>query len=150
MPPTAGPHPPSPFANGSSTVLIGGRPALRIGDIVRLRRADRAGRPDRADRRLRWTWRDRAFLGRGWAFPVQPAPSGEIAEAEYDEDVHQAVRIILGTDLGERVMRPDFGAGLRALVFEPLTTTTRALIQHRVQRGARALGAADRRARREG
>jgi phage baseplate assembly protein W len=76
---------------------------------------------------------DRAFLGRGWAFPVAPAPDGEVAEAEYEQDVHQAVRIVLGTDLGERVMRPDFGAGLRALVFEPLTATTRALIQHRVR-----------------
>jgi phage baseplate assembly protein W len=76
---------------------------------------------------------DRAFLGRGWAFPVGAAADGEIAEAEYEQDVHEAVRIVLGTDLGERVMRPDFGAGLRALVFEPLTATTRALIQHRVR-----------------
>ncbi len=32
MPPTAGPHPPSPFLKGSLTVFIGGRPALRVGD----------------------------------------------------------------------------------------------------------------------
>jgi uncharacterized Zn-binding protein involved in type VI secretion len=32
MPPLAGPHPPTPFPVGSSTVLIGGRPALRMGD----------------------------------------------------------------------------------------------------------------------
>ena len=32
MPPTAGPHPPTPFPPGSATVLIGGRPALRMGD----------------------------------------------------------------------------------------------------------------------
>lgn len=32
MPPTAGPHPPTPFAMGSGTVMIGGRPALRLGD----------------------------------------------------------------------------------------------------------------------
>ena len=30
-------------------------------------------------------------------------------------------------------MRPDFGAGLNALVFEPLNTTTMALVQHRVE-----------------
>jgi uncharacterized Zn-binding protein involved in type VI secretion len=34
MPPTAGPHPPSPFPMGSSTVLISGRPALRLGDTA--------------------------------------------------------------------------------------------------------------------
>ncbi len=31
------------------------------------------------------------------------------------------------------MMRPDFGAGLRALVFEPLNTTTMALVRHRVE-----------------
>lgn len=33
IPPTAGPHPPSPFAKGSATVLISGRGALRVGDM---------------------------------------------------------------------------------------------------------------------
>jgi phage baseplate assembly protein W len=76
---------------------------------------------------------DRAFLGRGWAFPVAPGTAGDVAQAAGDEDVHQAVRIVLGTDLGERVMRPEFGSGLRALLFEPLTATTRALVEHRVK-----------------
>lgn len=30
-------------------------------------------------------------------------------------------------------MRPDFGAGLQALVFEPLNTATKALVKHRVE-----------------
>ena len=34
MPPTAGPHPPTPVAKGSATVLIGGRPAARFGDLA--------------------------------------------------------------------------------------------------------------------
>jgi uncharacterized Zn-binding protein involved in type VI secretion len=33
MPTPAGPHPPSPIAKGSATVLIGGRPAARMGDM---------------------------------------------------------------------------------------------------------------------
>ncbi|MBB3281298.1 Zn-binding Pro-Ala-Ala-Arg (PAAR) domain-containing protein, incolved in TypeVI secretion [Mitsuaria sp. PDC51] len=33
MPPTAGPHPPTPIAKGSATVLIAGRPAARVGDM---------------------------------------------------------------------------------------------------------------------
>jgi phage baseplate assembly protein W len=76
---------------------------------------------------------DRAFLGRGWAFPVQTGPGGEIAEAEYETDVHEAVRLVLGTNLGERVMLPQFGSGLRALLFEPLTATTRSLVELRVR-----------------
>jgi uncharacterized Zn-binding protein involved in type VI secretion len=34
MPPTAGPHPPSPIAQGSATVLIGSQQAARQGDVV--------------------------------------------------------------------------------------------------------------------
>jgi phage baseplate assembly protein W len=77
---------------------------------------------------------ERGFLGVGWAFPVARDPQGEIAVAAYEEDVRQAIRIILGTNQGERVMRPDFGAGLRALLFEPLSVTTLSLTQHRVER----------------
>ena len=32
-------------------------------------------------------------------------------------------------------MRPDFGAGLREVVFEPVNTTTIALVKHRVEKG---------------
>jgi phage baseplate assembly protein W len=75
-----------------------------------------------------------AFLGVGWAFPPQLTASGELATASYEEDVRQAIRIILGTAQGDRVMRPDFGAGLRTLLFEPLSTTTLSLAQHYVER----------------
>ncbi len=75
----------------------------------------------------------KAFLGVGWAFPPQVAADGKIAEAFYDEDIRQAIRIILGTNPGERVMRPDFGAGLSTFVFEPVNTTTIARIKTRVQ-----------------
>ncbi len=76
---------------------------------------------------------DQAFLGVGWAFPPGTGSAGEVAMAAYEEDVRQSIRIILGTSPGERLMRPDFGAGLRALVFEPLSTTTMALARHRVE-----------------
>ncbi len=76
---------------------------------------------------------DRAFLGRGWAFPVAIVPGNDVALAEYEEDVRQAILVILQTEPGERVMRPEFGTGLRALVFEPINTTTMALARHRVE-----------------
>src|SRR5262245_48358206 len=75
----------------------------------------------------------KAFLGKGWAFPASPDATGNIEMSAYEEDVRQAVRIILGTAQGERVMRPDFGAGLRELVFSPINTTTMALVRHRVE-----------------
>jgi phage baseplate assembly protein W len=75
----------------------------------------------------------RAFLGVGWAFPPQLEADGSIAEAVYEEDVRQAIRIIIFTNRGERLMRPDFGAGLNEFVFEPVSTATMALIENRVR-----------------
>jgi phage baseplate assembly protein W len=76
----------------------------------------------------------KAFLGIGWAFPVALDNKGEIVMASHEEDVREAIRIILGTNYGERPMRPDFGSGLRALLFEPMTATTLSLAQHHVER----------------
>ena len=76
---------------------------------------------------------ERAFLGVGWSFPPEPTAAGDVAVAAYEKDVRQAIRIVLGTSPGERLMRPTFGAGLRDLVFEPLSTTTMALARHRVE-----------------
>ncbi len=75
----------------------------------------------------------RAFLGRGWSFPYRLDASGEVQMVELEEDVRQAVHIILETEPGERVMRPDFGAGLRALAFEPISAATTALVRHRIE-----------------
>lgn len=73
------------------------------------------------------------FLGRGWQFPVGIGAVGDIALSEYENDIKESIRIILATAPGERVMRPDFGAGLKALVFEPINTITMGLVKHRVR-----------------
>ena len=76
----------------------------------------------------------KAFLGIGWAFPVTFDPAvQDVARAEYEEDIRQSIRIILETSPGERVMRPDFGSGLMAMVFEPVNYTTLALVKQRVE-----------------
>jgi phage baseplate assembly protein W len=72
------------------------------------------------------------FLGRGWAFPLAVAPDDQVMMVADAEDVRQSIRLILETDPGERVMRPDFGAGLRQMLFEPINTNTLAVIQHHV------------------
>lgn len=73
------------------------------------------------------------FLGTGWAYPIGVAPGGAIKLSADAEDIRQAITIILDTTPGERVMRPDFGAGLHALVFEPMNQTTMALAKHHVE-----------------
>lgn len=74
-----------------------------------------------------------SFLGTGWAFPVSLDVSGSVAVASAQDDVRQSILIILGTNLGERVMRPDFGSGIRAFVFEAISTTTLTLLRTRVE-----------------
>jgi phage baseplate assembly protein W len=70
------------------------------------------------------------FLGRGWKFPVQIDPAtGRIRLSEYEEDIAEAIRIILGTSHGERVMRPDFGCGLRDFVFGTTDDTTLRMLE---------------------
>ncbi|RAV09238.1 GPW/gp25 family protein [Paenibacillus contaminans] len=70
------------------------------------------------------------FLGRGWKFPVQvDATTGRILTSEYEEDIAEAIRIILGTSKGERVMRPDFGCGVNEFVFGQMDDTTLRLLE---------------------
>lgn len=58
------------------------------------------------------------FLGRGWSFPVQTdVLTGRIKISSYEDDIAEAVRIILLTRRGERVMRPEFGSKLYDYVF---------------------------------
>jgi phage baseplate assembly protein W len=64
------------------------------------------------------------FLGVGWAYPVALDEEGQIAIARYEESIHQAIWVILGTAKGERAMRPDFGCGIHDLVFAPNSAGT--------------------------
>jgi phage baseplate assembly protein W len=67
----------------------------------------------------------RAFLGRGWSFPVRvDDKSGAIRLSQYEQDIQQSIWIVLSTAKGERVMRRDFGCGIHDLVFEVINTTT--------------------------
>ena len=72
------------------------------------------------------------FLGLGWRFPVQPDGQGQIALAEAEDSIRQAVWIILGTARGERVMRPDFGCGIHELVFATSDATTAGMVAREV------------------
>jgi uncharacterized protein len=60
-----------------------------------------------------------SFLGTGWGFPPRFAAGGaEVEMVSGVDDVHQSLRILLATQLGERVMRPDFGCDLGGVLFE--------------------------------
>jgi phage baseplate assembly protein W len=50
-------------------------------------------------------------------------------ERDYPSYVDQLVRQVLLTNPGERINRPDFGCGLRRMVFAPLSDVTANLTQ---------------------
>jgi phage baseplate assembly protein W len=56
--------------------------------------------------------------------------AGRLAqEPDYAAHVDQLIRQVLLTSPGERINRPDFGCGLRRMVFAPNSTTTASLLQ---------------------
>ncbi len=58
--------------------------------------------------------------------------SQQTAQATYPAHVEQMVRQLLLTSPGERVDLPEFGCGLRALVFAPMSDALAAAVQLRV------------------
>ena len=73
-------------------------------------------------------------LGRGWSLPLIPREQDRaLPWAEGGDKVRQSLYIILDTEPGERVMRPEFGCGLRRHIMEPNTAANRALIQRVVK-----------------
>ena len=75
----------------------------------------------------------REFLGRGWKFPVSVDSRGGIAMSQHEEDIREAIWIILSTSRGERAMNPDFGCGVHDMVFSSISTSTLGMIRESVR-----------------
>ena len=64
------------------------------------------------------------LLGSGLAFPLGVDRRGTVALAHGDQDIEQAIGLILATAPGERPMRPEFGCGVHDFVFETVDAAT--------------------------
>jgi len=73
------------------------------------------------------------FLGRGIAFPVALDARGNLALSEYEQNIEESIRILLGTAPGERPMRPDFGCRIHDFVFYPNSVSTASLVSFYVR-----------------
>src|SRR5215203_3632458 len=60
------------------------------------------------------------ILGSGLAFPLQVDARGALSLAGGEDDIAQAIELILGTAPGERDMRPEFGCAVHDLVFDTI------------------------------
>ena len=64
------------------------------------------------------------IVGSGVAFPLQVNPRGGVALAGGEEDIDQALALILSTAPGERPMRPEFGCEVHDLIFDNIDAAT--------------------------
>lgn len=76
----------------------------------------------------------RNFLGTGWKFPIRVNPRGRLSFSSQEEDIQEAIWIILATDVNERQMLPEFGCGIHRYVFAPNNATTQGDVAHEVRR----------------
>lgn len=72
----------------------------------------------------KWT-----HLGSGLTFPLRINLQGSPQLSSEIRNIEESIGIILGTKIGERVYRPDFGCRLSDLVFAPMNTETLLLIR---------------------
>ncbi len=72
------------------------------------------------------------IFGKGISFPPRVGSDGRVAWSEGEENIRESIRIILLTELRERLRVPEFGGGLRQFLFEPNTVGTRHMIQDRI------------------
>lgn len=71
-------------------------------------------------------------IGIGWSFP----PSFKNGNAEMvssNQEIRQALEIILMTVQGERFLRPDFGVGLREYQFSSMSPAVRLHLQELIK-----------------
>ncbi len=73
------------------------------------------------------------YIGAGFAFPLRVNVQGGVQISTAQPNIEESIMIILRTNLGERVYRPNFGSRLSELVFEPLSTPTLLLIRRYVE-----------------
>jgi hypothetical protein len=74
------------------------------------------------------------FLGVGWRFPVGTDEASRLALSSFEDSVRESILLILRTARGERVMRPDFGCDIHALLFAKNDMTTAGLAAFHVER----------------
>lgn len=77
---------------------------------------------------------EQTFLGQGWSFPLNfNRASGTVSLSRDEEDIAESLLILLQTAVGERTMRPKWGASPAELLFESVSVTNAGLMIHRIR-----------------
>lgn len=77
------------------------------------------------------------FLGTGWKFPVSfekgTGQNSRTRMSKAEQDIAESLTILFSTRPGERVMRPNYGASLEDLMFEPANVSLIAYIEELIR-----------------
>ena len=68
-----------------------------------------------------------------FSFPYRISPTGTTAQTDRDGQIHDMVEQVLFTRKGERINRPEFGAGMHEMLFSENAPEIAAAAQHMVQ-----------------
>jgi uncharacterized protein len=81
-----------------------------------------------------------SFLGTGWSFPPEfitngdaPTARGEVRMLADEADIASSLRVLFGTQPGERDFNPAYGVDVRSVLFEPMSTTLRSFLSERIK-----------------
>ncbi|HVY04707.1 MAG TPA: GPW/gp25 family protein [Burkholderiales bacterium] len=73
------------------------------------------------------------FLGTGWSFPPQFEKDAGVTMVSGEEDIAQSLRILFGTQRGERPFQSEYGLDMQTLQFESMSTTMVTLLEDRIK-----------------
>jgi uncharacterized protein len=73
------------------------------------------------------------FLGRSWSFPPTFTRAGTVSMVSGEDAIRSSLAILLSTELGERIMRPDYGCDLHAMLFDRMDVSAPALLKDMVE-----------------
>lgn len=78
---------------------------------------------------------DNSFLGKGWGFPCMFSKDyRQVIMVSEEEDIRDSLIILLHTNPGERIMQPEYGCGIKRMVFERIGETEKKLLHDLIDR----------------
>ena len=72
------------------------------------------------------------IYGRSLGFPPRVGGDGRMVWSEGEQNIRESIRVILLTNLRERVRLAEFGGGLNTFLFEPNNVATQRAIEERM------------------
>jgi phage baseplate assembly protein W len=63
------------------------------------------------------------FMGAGWKFPIE-FNAETVAMLSYEDDIKNSLDVLFATNVGERIMHPNYGTALSSFLFMPVNKST--------------------------